>query len=105
MKAEQPSLEEVKSRFLTIMALETARCVEDGVIDNAADADIGSILGIGYPAWTGGTLSYIDTLGPKAFVEDCQRLAATWGPRFAPSEWLVARARKGELFYAPAQAA
>ncbi|MFA5939686.1 MAG: 3-hydroxyacyl-CoA dehydrogenase NAD-binding domain-containing protein [Sinimarinibacterium sp.] len=105
VKAEQPTLEEVKKRFLTIMALETARCFEEGVIESPIDADIGSILGIGYPAWTGGTLSYIDTLGPKAFVEDCQRLAATWGPRFAPSEWLIARGKKREMFYASAAAA
>jgi len=105
VKAEQPTLEEVKQRFLTIMALETARCFEEGVIASPIDADIGSILGIGYPAWTGGTLSYIDTLGAQAFVEDCQRLAAAWGPRFAPSEWLVARGKKAELFYAPSKAA
>ncbi|MDM4771922.1 3-hydroxyacyl-CoA dehydrogenase NAD-binding domain-containing protein [Solimonas sp. SE-A11] len=99
VKAEQPTLAEVKSRFLTIMALETARCFEEGVIASPIDADIGSILGIGYPAWTGGTLSYIDTQGPKAFADECSRLAATWGPRFEPSEWLKARGTSGELFY------
>ncbi|MGH8431988.1 MAG: 3-hydroxyacyl-CoA dehydrogenase NAD-binding domain-containing protein, partial [Solimonas sp.] len=105
VKVEQPGVAEVKQRFLTIMALETARCFEEGVLSNPIDADIGSILGIGYPAWTGGTLSYIDTLGPKTFVEDCQRLAQAWGPRFVPSEWLLARGNKGELFYAPSKAA
>jgi len=99
LKAEQPTLAEVKSRFLTIMALETARCFEEGVIASPIDADIGSILGIGYPAWTGGTLSYIDTQGPKAFADECSRLAAAWGPRFEPSEWLKARGMSGELFY------
>jgi 3-hydroxyacyl-CoA dehydrogenase/enoyl-CoA hydratase/3-hydroxybutyryl-CoA epimerase len=99
LKAEQPSLAEVKARFLTIMALETARCFEEGVIASPIDADIGSILGIGYPAWTGGTLSYIDTQGPKAFADECSRLAAAWGPRFEPSEWLKARGASGELFY------
>ena len=95
----------MKKRFLTIMALETARCFEEGVIASPIDADIGSILGIGYPAWTGGTLSYIDTLGAKAFVEDCQALAKTWGPRFEPSAWLIARAKSGERFYPLSQAA
>ncbi|TJY63240.1 3-hydroxyacyl-CoA dehydrogenase [Sinimarinibacterium sp. CAU 1509] len=98
---QQPDVEEVKQRLLTIMALETARCFEEGVVSNPIDADIGSILGIGFPPWTGGTLSYIDTLGPKAFVEQCQKLATQHGPRFEPSEWLVARAKAGELFYAP----
>ncbi|MEQ1438947.1 3-hydroxyacyl-CoA dehydrogenase NAD-binding domain-containing protein [Fontimonas sp. SYSU GA230001] len=104
-RPQQPDVAEIKSRFLTIMALETARCFEEGVIANPIDADIGSILGIGYPAWTGGTLSYIDTLGIRAFVAECQRLAATWGPRFAPSDWLAARAKSGERFYPSAQAA
>jgi 3-hydroxyacyl-CoA dehydrogenase/enoyl-CoA hydratase/3-hydroxybutyryl-CoA epimerase len=104
-KAGQPDVQEIKKRFLTMMALETARCFEEGVIASPIDADIGSILGIGYPAWTGGTLSYIDTLGAKAFVEDCQALARTWGPRFEPSAWLVARAKSGERFYPLSQAA
>ncbi len=98
---QQPSVDEVKQRLLTIMALETARCFEEGVVSNPIDGDIGSILGIGFPPWTGGTLSYIDTLGPDAFVAQCQALAAKHGPRFAPSEWLVARAKGGELFYPP----
>ncbi|MFP5306313.1 MAG: 3-hydroxyacyl-CoA dehydrogenase NAD-binding domain-containing protein, partial [Gammaproteobacteria bacterium] len=104
-KSEQPTVDEVKLRFLTIMALETARCFEEGVVANPVDADIGSILGIGYPAWTGGTLSYIDTVGIERFVEQCQRLATLHGPRFAPSEWLVERARKGAAFYTAAKAA
>ncbi|MDD3764494.1 MAG: 3-hydroxyacyl-CoA dehydrogenase NAD-binding domain-containing protein [Nevskiales bacterium] len=98
-KAEQPDVAEIKARFLTIMALETARCFEEGVVPDAVGADIGSILGIGYPAWTGGTLSYIDTVGVGAFVAECRRLAQAWGPRFEPSEWLAARADKGETFY------
>ena len=102
---QQPGVDELKQRFLTIMALETARCVEDGVIGNAADADIGSILGIGFPPWTGGTLSYIDTLGAERFVAQCQALAAVHGPRFTPSPWLLARAASGTRFYPPVSAA
>lgn len=105
VKAEQPEVEVLKQRFLSIMALETARCFEEGVVENPVDADLGSILGIGYPAWTGGTLSYIDTLGAKAFVAQCQQLAQAWGERFTPSPWLIARAASGERFYALAQAA
>jgi len=75
------------------------------VIDNAADADIGSILGIGFPPWTGGTLSYIDTLGAERFVAQCQALAAVHGPRFTPSPWLLARAASGTRFYPPVSAA
>lgn len=97
--AEQPDVEELKRRFLNIMAMETARCVEDGVIERPQDADIGSLLGIGYPNWTGGTLSYIDTVGIQAFVTDCRRMAQQYGPRFEPSPWLEQRAARNEGFY------
>lgn len=82
LKSEQPGVESLKERFLTIMALESARCLEEGVVINAVDADIGSILGIGYPAWTGGVLSYIETMGAGAFAERCNALAVVHGPRF-----------------------
>lgn len=95
----QPDVEEVKKRFLTIQALEAARCVEEGVIRHCADADIGSILGIGYPGWTGGVISFIDTIGVKPFVADCHRLADRYGERFRPSLWLEDRGRRGESFY------
>jgi len=95
----QPGVDELKLRFLTIMALESARCFEDGVVSNPIDADIGSILGIGFPAWTGGVLSYIDTVGIRKFVGECERLSSLYGARFKPSAWLCARAKKGERFY------
>ena len=84
---------------MTIQALEAARCYEEGIVTDAADADIGSVLGIGYPQWTGGALSYIDTVGIAQFVADCERFAARCGPRYAPSAWLKARAELGERFY------
>jgi len=97
--AEQPSVEEVKTRLLYIQALETARCMEEGVLRTAIDGDLGSILGWGFPAWTGGTLSFIDTVGIGPFVAECERLAAAYGPRFQPSAALKARAARGEGFY------
>lgn len=103
--AKQPEPEEVRKRLLYIQALETARCVEEGVVEAAADADLGSILGWGFPAWTGGTLSFIDTVGLPAFVAECKRLAAAHGPRFQPSAWLEAKAARGETFHQAAKAA
>ena len=61
---KQPAVEELKTRLLYIQALETARCFEEGVLRSAHEADLGSILGWGFPAYTGGTLSFIDTVGP-----------------------------------------
>ncbi|HMM75332.1 MAG TPA: 3-hydroxyacyl-CoA dehydrogenase NAD-binding domain-containing protein [Gammaproteobacteria bacterium] len=100
LRAAQPELEEVKTRLLYIQALETARCLEEGVLTNPIDADLGSILGWGFPAWTGGTLSFIDTVGVANFVATCERLAESCGPRFQPSAALKARAQKGETYYA-----
>jgi 3-hydroxyacyl-CoA dehydrogenase/enoyl-CoA hydratase/3-hydroxybutyryl-CoA epimerase len=99
--ANQPSVAEVKQRLLYIQALESARCFEQGVIARAADADLGSILGIGFPAYTGGTLSYIDTIGIEKFVTNCAKLAKRHGPRFKPSPWLKERAAKGQAFHQP----
>jgi 3-hydroxyacyl-CoA dehydrogenase/enoyl-CoA hydratase/3-hydroxybutyryl-CoA epimerase len=90
---------ELKHRFLAIMALETARCFEEGVITDVREADVGSILGFGFPPFTGGTLSYIDFMGPARFVERLERLAATHGPRFAPNALLRDLAASGESFY------
>ncbi|MFD2580133.1 3-hydroxyacyl-CoA dehydrogenase family protein [Novosphingobium colocasiae] len=82
--AEQPDSATLKERYLYAQALESARCVEDGIIEHAIDADLGSIFGIGYPAWTGGALGYIDTVGVKAFVARADDFAARFGPRFTP---------------------
>jgi 3-hydroxyacyl-CoA dehydrogenase/enoyl-CoA hydratase/3-hydroxybutyryl-CoA epimerase len=97
--AEQPDVEVVIKRLLYRQALEAARCMEEGVVTTAPEADLGSILGWGFPAWTGGTLSYIDTVGVATFVEECNLLAKRYGKRFKPSRWLKERAGRGEAFY------
>jgi 3-hydroxyacyl-CoA dehydrogenase/enoyl-CoA hydratase/3-hydroxybutyryl-CoA epimerase len=99
LAAEQPDVEEVKRRYLTIQALETARCLEEGVLTHAADGDIGALLGWAFPSWTGGTLSYIDTIGIQQFVAECDRMATVYGLRYQPSAWLRERAARGEGFY------
>lgn len=86
-------------RFLYIQALETARCLEEGVLTTPQDADLGAVYGWGFPLWTGGTLSYIDTVGIVEFVAEADRLAQAHGPRYAPSAWLRARAAAGQSFY------
>jgi 3-hydroxyacyl-CoA dehydrogenase/enoyl-CoA hydratase/3-hydroxybutyryl-CoA epimerase len=96
---EQPPVQEVIDRLLYRQALETVRCFEEGVLEHPADADIGSIFGWGFPPWTGGTLSFVDTVGIEHFVAECDRMAETYGPRFAVSEWLRERAERGESFH------
>ena len=92
-------VEELKQRLLVIQALETARCVEEGVITDVREADVGSILGFGFAPFSGGTLSYIDMMGSKRFVELCRRLEKKHGVRFKPSKLLNQMAVKAETFY------
>jgi len=99
LSEQQPLAQEIMDRLLYRQALETARCFEEGVLDHPADADIGSIFGWGFPPWTGGTLSFIDTVGIRHFVGVCDRMARAYGPRFAVSDWLRERATQGESFY------
>ena len=98
-------VDELKQRLLFIEALEAARCMEEGVITDPAEGDIGSVLGIGYPSHTGGVFSLIDTTGPQAFVAACDRLAQRHGERYRPSAWLRSRAERNELFFPVATAA
>jgi 3-hydroxyacyl-CoA dehydrogenase / enoyl-CoA hydratase / 3-hydroxybutyryl-CoA epimerase len=92
-------VQELKDRLLGIQALETARCFEENVLTDVREADVGSILGFGFAPFTGGTLSYIDMMGTKRFVALCEKLAAKYGPRFAPSRLLVDMAARNESFY------
>jgi 3-hydroxyacyl-CoA dehydrogenase / enoyl-CoA hydratase / 3-hydroxybutyryl-CoA epimerase len=92
-------IEEMKQRFLVVQAVEAARTVEDHVITDVREADIGSILGFGFAPFTGGALSYIDFMGTKKFVELCHKLEAKYGSRFAPPKLLIEMAQKGETFY------
>jgi 3-hydroxyacyl-CoA dehydrogenase/enoyl-CoA hydratase/3-hydroxybutyryl-CoA epimerase len=92
-------VQEIKDRFLAMQALETARCFEESVLTDVREADVGSILGFGFAPFSGGTLSYIDMMGVKSFVELCGRLEKKYGARFAPSKLLLDMAKKGESFY------
>ncbi|MEH2588249.1 3-hydroxyacyl-CoA dehydrogenase NAD-binding domain-containing protein [Bradyrhizobium sp. AZCC 1721] len=92
-------VEELKQRFLVVQAVEAARTVEDDVITDPREADVGSILGFGFPPFTGGTLSYIDFMGTKKFVEQCLKLEKKYGSRFTPPKLLIDMAAKNETFY------
>jgi 3-hydroxyacyl-CoA dehydrogenase/enoyl-CoA hydratase/3-hydroxybutyryl-CoA epimerase len=92
-------IQELKYRLLMVQSLEAARCVEEGVITDVREADVGSILGFGFAPFTGGTLSYIDMLGTKRFVDICKKLEKKYGPRFKPPNLLIEMAQKGDTFY------
>src|SRR5450631_4266479 len=92
-------VEELKLRLLGMQALETARCFEEKVLTDVREADVGSILGFGFAPFSGGTLSWIDRVGTKKFVELCRKLEKKYGARFAPSKLLIEMAEKNESFY------
>lgn len=92
------SQEDVRDRILFIQAIETVRCLEEGVLLSTADANIGSIFGIGFAAWTGGALQFINQYGLPDFIARAQYLAEQYGERFDPPALLVEKAAKGESF-------
>ncbi|MFF0473294.1 3-hydroxyacyl-CoA dehydrogenase NAD-binding domain-containing protein [Streptomyces sp. NPDC004284] len=91
---------DMQERMLFSEALDTVRLLEEGVLTSVADANIGSIMGIGFPAWTGGILQYVNGYegGVPGFVARARELAATYGERFEPPALLVEKADRGETF-------
>ncbi|GLH38508.1 3-hydroxyacyl-CoA dehydrogenase NAD-binding domain-containing protein [Pseudomonas moraviensis] len=89
---------DVRDRLLFVQAIETVRCVEEGVVTSTADANVGSIFGIGFAAWTGGALQFINQYGLKDFVARAQYLTEQYGERFTPPALLLDKAAKGEMF-------
>jgi 3-hydroxyacyl-CoA dehydrogenase / enoyl-CoA hydratase / 3-hydroxybutyryl-CoA epimerase len=92
--------EDIKERLLFIEAIESVRCLEEGVLTSVADANVGSILGIGYPAWTGGVLQFVNGYpgGVSGFAARAEVLAKQYGDRFAPPPLLRQKAEAGETF-------
>lgn len=95
---EAIELAELSERMLFAEALESVRCLDEGVLITVADANIGSIMGIGFPPWTGGVLQYINGYGLAEFVARADELAAKYGPRFHAPDSLRKRAESGEQY-------
>ncbi|GAA1601002.1 MULTISPECIES: 3-hydroxyacyl-CoA dehydrogenase NAD-binding domain-containing protein [Kribbella] len=89
---------DLQERMLFAMALETVKCLDEGVLRSVPDANIGSIFGIGFPPLHGGALQYVNAYGPSVFAERARELAATYGERFQPPALLLRKATAGELF-------
>jgi 3-hydroxyacyl-CoA dehydrogenase/enoyl-CoA hydratase/3-hydroxybutyryl-CoA epimerase len=90
--------QDVADRLLFVQALETVRCLDEGVLTSVRDANIGSIFGFGFAPWSGGTLQFVNSYGVRAFVERADYLADTYGERFRPPASLRERAGRGEGF-------
>ncbi|MCH8520361.1 3-hydroxyacyl-CoA dehydrogenase NAD-binding domain-containing protein [Glycocaulis sp.] len=104
----QPSVAEIKDRILYAQAIEAARTMAEGIVEDPREADVGSILGWGFAPYTGGVLSFIDTVGTESFVKRADELAKKYGKPFEVPQLLRDMAAKKETFYgrfAPKQAA
>lgn len=89
--------EDLKERVLFVVALESARCLQEAVVETVAEVNVGTVLGVGYPRWTGGAAQYVDAHphGPRGFVARAGELASAYGARFTPPPALVERAEAG----------
>lgn len=87
-----------QDRLLFCMALESVRILQEGVLDSAGDGNIGSVLGIGFPRWTGGVFQFLNQYGLVQAVQRAEYLAARYGDRFAPPKLLQDKAHLGEQF-------
>ena len=99
LKLQQPSAHDLKQRILYVQAVEGARAMEEGVLLSPADGDIGAILGVGFPAYTGGPFCFIDGVGLPQFVAEADRLADLFGEQLRPPQLLRDMAAKGQTFY------
>ena len=91
--------QDIQDRILFRPILESLRCLEEGVLRSAADGNIGSIMGIGAPAHTGGYIQYVNTYGLDRFITRCEELADKYGPRFQPPAILREYAAEGRIFH------
>jgi 3-hydroxyacyl-CoA dehydrogenase/enoyl-CoA hydratase/3-hydroxybutyryl-CoA epimerase len=92
--------EDLQERMLFAESLETVRCLDEGVLRSVRDANVGSLLGIGYPAWTGGVLQYINAYqgGLRGFVARADELADRYGEHLRPPASLREKAERGETY-------
>jgi 3-hydroxyacyl-CoA dehydrogenase/enoyl-CoA hydratase/3-hydroxybutyryl-CoA epimerase len=96
---EQPELVEVQHRLLFAQVLEAVRALEDGVLMDIREGDVGAILGWGFAPWSGGPVSWLDMLGAAYAAERCDQLQAAYGDRFACPALLREMAEKNQTFY------
>lgn len=97
---KQIDTQDIRERLLYIQAIEAVKAMQEGVIDSVADANIGSVFGIGFAPWSGGVLQFINYTGLPEFVQRAQQLAESYGERFEPPALLLEKAEKGEEFVA-----
>jgi 3-hydroxyacyl-CoA dehydrogenase/enoyl-CoA hydratase/3-hydroxybutyryl-CoA epimerase len=96
---DQPAFAELQQRLAMVQTLEAVRALEEGVLTDIREGDVGAILGWGFMPWSGGPFSWLDILGAGRAVEICDALNAAHGERFAAPQLLRDLAATGESFY------
>ncbi len=99
LAAEQPDLREVQDRLMFSQVLEAVRALEEGVLMDIREGDVGAILGWGFAPWSGGPFSWLDIIGAPYAAERCDQLEAKYGERFKCPALLREMAEKGQTFY------
>lgn len=99
LASEQPSLIEVQNRLMFAQVLEAVRALEEGVLEDIREGDVGAILGWGFAPWSGGPFSWLDIVGAEWAAETCDALTEAHGARFATPALLRDMAAKGQDFY------
>ncbi len=99
LNGSQPSAEDVQDRMLYAQVIEALKCMEEEVLGTPADGDIGSILGVGFPAWTGGPFSYFDRVGATDFIANCDRLSSLYGEHLAAPGIARSMLESDQCFY------
>ncbi|MBT8471480.1 MAG: 3-hydroxyacyl-CoA dehydrogenase, partial [Marinicaulis sp.] len=99
---EQPTTEDVMERLLYAQLVPAAHCLADDIVHDPQSADLGAIFGWGFPPWTGGPMSHIDTIGMEKFVTTADSLAQRYGERFHPPAKFRDMAKSNEKLYGKA---
>lgn len=102
---DQPEAKDVRDRLLYRQIIDCVKCLEEEILTNPAEGDIGSIFGWGFPPFTGGPFSYVDGVGVENFVARAEELASKYGERFNPPQMLVEMAKNGNKRFFDLQAA
>ncbi len=89
----------IQDRLALLFVNEAIRCLHEGVLQSAADGDLGAVLGLGFPPFRGGPFHYADSFGLSALADKLASLAQTHGSRYEPAALLVERARQGRTFF------
>ena len=97
-KSNKLSSEEITERTMLMLLNEAVWCLEDNILQNAKDGDIGAVLGVGFLPWSGGPFSYMNLLGIDHVVERMQHYAKIHGPKFNPRPMLIEMAKNGKTF-------